>query len=235
MFTLGVIADIHGNLEAFDGILEHMIDNYTITKLVCLGDIVGYGPSPIECIERTFDVCTEIIKGNHDEAISKAFIPDHFNPIATETSKWHIQQLKPWHDYKKRLYSLSPIHSFTHKQKNFSLIHGGPSFPLDEYVYPDTQDFYELLPFMELTQLDYLLLGHTHKPYARVVEKRMILNPGSVGQPRDNDPRASYAVIDVDKMEAKIERVEYDIGVIEAKLLKQGLPSELAKRLYDGR
>ncbi|MFW9991840.1 MAG: metallophosphoesterase family protein [Candidatus Odinarchaeota archaeon] len=235
MYTLGVIADLHGNLVALDAVLEHMIEKYTVTKLVCLGDLVGYGPCPIQCIERTFEVCTDVIKGNHDEAVSKGLIPDHFNPIATEASEWHIKQLQPWQEYKKRLYSLDPILSFKYKRKNFSLIHGGPSFPMDEYINPDTKNFYELLPFMELTQLDYLLLGHTHKPYVRTVEEKMILNPGSVGQPRDNDPRASYAIIDVDKMEAKIERVEYDINRVEAEIIKKGLPEDLAKRLYEGR
>jgi len=235
MFAFGVISDIHGNMTALDAVLMHMLENYTVTRLACLGDIVGYGPWPVQCLERVFDTCTDIIKGNHDEAVSKAFIPEHFNKIATEATKWHISQLSPWQEYKKKLYSLDPILSFKHKRMNFSLIHGGPSFPLDEYIHVDTPDMYELIPFMELTQLDYLLLGHTHRPFARKIEKRMILNPGSGGQPRDKDARASYAFIDVDRLEAKIERVDYDISKVETAIKEQGLPEELGTRLYDGR
>ncbi|MHA1449041.1 MAG: metallophosphoesterase family protein, partial [Candidatus Hodarchaeales archaeon] len=107
----------------------------------------------------------------------------------------------------------------------------------NEYIYPNTREFDELLPFMELTELNFLLLGHTHSPFIfyREEDKRMILNPGSVGQPRDGDPRASYAVIDIDSMKARIERVEYDIDQVISDMDNLGFPQNLKKRLKLGK
>ena len=116
------------------------------------------------------------------------------------------------------------------------LVHGSPDKPLTEYVYPATASDSRMHHFLDLTQADILILGHTHIPFGLSIGKRLIFNPGSVGQPRDNDPRASYAILEIanDKVNVLIPRVSYDIENAATHIKDAGLPSILAERLFKG-
>lgn len=235
LFSLAAISDIHGNFLALNTVLDHMTAKYPILQLYCVGDIVGYGPQPSECIDKVLKVCKAMVKGNHDEAVGKEEIPKDFNLLAYNACEWHINHLSS--EEKRLLYQLPTMISVEYQGKNITLVHGGPEYPLEQYIYPNQTN--ELIPFMELCSIDIFLMGHTHVPYVRKEildngRELLIINSGSVGQPRDNDPRASYAVIDVKNMEAKIERVPYNIKNVADSITEVGLPVEMGKRLYYG-
>ncbi|MHA2175077.1 MAG: metallophosphoesterase family protein [Candidatus Hodarchaeales archaeon] len=253
IFTLAVISDLHSNLNAYNAVLSHLEENFQeITEILCPGDLVGYGPHPQTIIEAVLsnEKITAVTKGNHDHAIGgggrdianiESYVAN-FNPYAQLAIKWQVEILST--ELKTFLYQLphtrTCLHqSFTNKQ--IGLIHGSPNFPLDEYILPNTPAQKSLFPFMELIDLKVLIMGHTHIPFIdkSIIESSsevlLMLNPGSVGQPRDKDPRASYAVIDLEEMSAEIIRVDYDIEATYQELLIVGLPEFLGERLKSGK
>ena len=240
IFSLGVISDIHSNYVAYKAVIAHMEDNFPeITEILCPGDLVGYCASPIEVVEAVLanSKITAISKGNHDHAIGGGGDNiDKFNAFAKESVKWHVKVLSD--EIKTFLYQLPSSRACMVDKTNIALIHGSPNYPLEEYILFGTEAQKSLFPFMELINYNVLLLGHTHKPF---IDKHpdpdkdmLIINPGSVGQPRDKDPRASYAVIDITTLEAKIVRVKYDIEKVYQQILDAGLPKKNGKRLFKG-
>ena len=229
--------------------MAHMKENFPdIIEILCPGDLSGYGPAPIETIEAILqdERITTITKGNHDHAIGgggqdikniDAYIAN-FNPKAQEAIRWHADVLST--ELKAFLYQLPHYrtcfhHSFSKTQ--IYIIHGSPSFPLDEYILPGSGAQKNLFPFMKLFEINVLLLGHTHIPFIDKKEgetEMLMINPGSVGQPRDKDPRASYAVIDLESMTAEIIRVNYDIESVIKEINRVGLPKFLGERLRKG-
>jgi predicted phosphodiesterase len=240
-----VISDIHSNLTAFQAILQDIEARGGFERIWCLGDIVGYGPDPKECIKllRQYDhIC---VAGNHDwGAIGKIGIDD-FNPEAAIACRWTGQQLDQEDtDYLANL----PL---TISEGDFTLAHGSPREPIWEYVV----SVYVAKVSFNYFQTKFCLVGHSHVPLVfeslapdgdcTVYEfpvgtpmalngNRLIINPGGVGQPRDSDPRASYAIYDSDQRVIWHYRVPYDIASTQQRMREYGLPYGLAARLSRG-
>ncbi|MBI4344842.1 MAG: metallophosphoesterase family protein, partial [Euryarchaeota archaeon] len=165
------------------------------------------------------------ILGNHDYAVLSGDT-SWFNPIAAAAIEWTARDLTQD--------SLGYLRSLPRSYENaIYMVHGSPKNPLEEYVYGDAPD-YQLLEMFDHTRRDIIVLGHTHVPFIRRLGGRLVFNPGSVGQPRDGDPRASYAILDTEEREVEIDRVGYDIDAVARAILDRGLPQPLALRLYGG-
>jgi len=225
-----VISDIHGNLTALNRVLDSS-GGYDLA--ICAGDIVGYGPNPGECVDAIKGLHAACVTGNHDAEVAGG---ESFgaNPAASQAIRIHkrllsTQQTAWLRGLPRRLeLDLAGV--------KVAVFHGSPVQPLREYVFP--HDARMLADhFLELTGTDVIILGHTHMPCEVRTEKGLILNPGSVGQPRDGDPRASYAVMETsgDDVEVTIGRAEYDIDLVASRMRERGLPEVLANRLYHGR
>ena len=232
---IALISDIHSNLEALLAVWREV---KRVDAILCMGDIVGYGPNPNEVVEflreeiekRTF-LC---VRGNHDNAI--AFGAEWaFNPHARQAVRWHQRAMSVENlEFLRRL----PVRGlFTDDTgRSYLLIHGSPRAPLDEYLFPwlPENEFRAVLGYV---RQDDLLVGHTHVPMLRVIDGRRIINPGSVGQPRDGDWRARYGLIDTGKEppdNVSFHRVEYDVEETARKIIEAGLPRFLAERLFEG-
>jgi predicted phosphodiesterase len=240
-----VISDIHGNVVALDAVLAD-VDLEAVDQIWCLGDLVGYGPSPNQCINRLREFSDyHCVAGNHDwAAISRIDIAE-FNPSAQMACRWAGQQLSPENrDYLERL----PTRIV---QGNCTLVHGSPREPIWEYIiYPSTAQ----LNF-QFFDSHLCFVGHTHAPAVfheetstqkfeisipvadqpiRIDDNRLIVNPGSVGQPRDGDPHAAYMILDEEARIIEYHRVSYDIALTQDLMLEKGLPDSLISRLAFG-
>ncbi len=238
-----IIADVHGNLTAFEAVLDDMERRGGVDEIWCLGDVVGYGPDPHECLERLRQYNHVCVAGNHDwAAIGKISIAD-FNPDAALACQWTTGQLN-----KKDVRYLEKL-PLALDRDIFKLVHGSPREPIWEYIM-STGIARENFSFF---QSPYCLVGHTHVPlvfkeedgsctFSRLVdniglalgESRLIINPGGVGQPRDGDPRASYALYDSDTKMVRLYRITYDIAAVQDRMMRKGLPVRLAVRLQHG-
>lgn len=239
-----VVSDIHANFAALEAVLN---DAGRVDKVWCLGDVVGYGPDPDECIERLRAYDLVCLGGNHDfAAVGKLDVED-FSSDAQKAIVWTQRQLSPAN--RAWLETLSP--AIILAEYGVTLVHGSPRDPLWEYVsMPDVAR--QCLTKME-TQIG--LFGHTHMPIIfrkptfltgistefPVVNEplalnldRMLINPGSVGQPRDDDPRAAYAIVDLDAMTLTHHRVLYDVSATQGKMKQAKLPGGLVRRLRFG-
>ena len=239
-----VIADIHGNLAALQAVLADARLHGGIDVLWCLGDLVGYGPQPGDCIETIGGLNAVVIAGNHDRGAIGKLNTSYFNPAAAEVLQWTAEQLTPAQaDYLGRLPLIM-------EYEQFLLVHGSPSDPLLEYILSAgiaERNF-------DLHAFKYCMAGHSHIPVAFrnendggkpiglqpgvglvLGDRRMIVNPGSVGQPRDGDPRASYGVYDTEANMFRLQRVEYDIQATQDAMMAAGLPIRLITRLGQGR
>jgi predicted phosphodiesterase len=249
-YTLAVISDIHANIVALEAVFEDIKKQFPeVIELLCPGDLVGYGPNPHEVLERILgeNKLTAITKGNHDHGVGLARDPVHFASYIEKFNK-HAQmaigfQVSMLDDEEKTfLYQLPTSRTCLHNtfDTRISIIHGSPEYPLDEYILPNTPSQKDLFPFMEMFEIGILLLGHTHIPFIdKIFSQEMgfellMCNPGSVGQPRDKDPRASYAVIDLGNMNAEIIRVDYDIDETCKRQAATGFPEYLSDRLQKG-
>lgn len=238
-----ILADIHSNLEALQAVLEDIKGRGGAEEMWCLGDVVGYGPDPRECIKLLRQHEHLCVAGNHDWAAIGKMDTSHFNPEAAAACHWTAEQLTPGdRDYLSNL----PL---TLQRNEFTLVHGSPREPIWEYL---------VTPESARANFDYFetrfcLIGHSHSPLLIVLKnddcrlsrlphqlllkehnRRLIVNCGSVGQPRDGDPRASYALLDTTQEELLHFRVDYDIAATQAKMLDNGLPLRLANRLAVG-
>ncbi len=238
-----IIADIHANLAAFTAVLEDIEHRGGVEEIWCLGDVVGYGPDPHQCLELLRQYKHVCVAGNHDwGAIGKADIAN-FNPDAAAACRWTAQQLSP--EDKQYLESLPLVI----EKDGFTLVHGSPREPIWEYLI-STSIASVNFPFF---QSPYCLVGHSHVPlvfkdeggacaFSRLLpnvglmlgKNRLIINPGGVGQPRDGDSRASYAIYDGETKLVRLYRLPYDIEATQDKMVQQGLPIRLAVRLKHG-
>jgi diadenosine tetraphosphatase ApaH/serine/threonine PP2A family protein phosphatase len=239
-----VLSDIHSNLEAFQAVLD---DAGPVDQVWCLGDVVGYGPDPNGCVELLRSLPHLCTAGNHDWAtLGKLDLRD-FNPDAREANLWNRQQLTPE--------NLAYLEALPEKlvDGQFTLIHGSPRFPIWEYIiYASTAQ----LSF-EHFDTPFCFVGHTHTPVIfRLVKEgdaekckamspslngpialgseRMIINPGSVGQPRDGDPHASYVILDTNALTFEHRRVEYSVEKTQAMMMEHNMPLRLVLRLGYG-
>ena len=241
---IAILADIHSNLEALSAVLADAREHGSVDEVWCLGDTVGYGPDPNACLDKILGMNHVLVAGNHDlAAVGKISLAD-FNPYAAEACRWTTTQLS--HEHSEHLANL-PLRV---ERTPFTLVHGSPRDPVWEYVLS-----------LDIAQACFdhfttpcCLVGHSHIPFIcrqgqRVAElvdaplgsgvplgqERLIVNPGSVGQPRDGDPRASYAIYHTEENSLEFRRVPYDLVATQRKMRLAGLPEYLGERLQYGR
>jgi predicted phosphodiesterase len=236
-----IIADIHGNLDAFEVVLED-IRNQKATHVVCLGDVVGYNARPKECLKIVRDMNIPCVKGNHDEYCSSEDALDGFNPHAADAVMWTRQQLSD----EERIW-LRDL-KYSRMAANFTMVHATLDGPERwGYVF-DKLAAAASFPYQN-TQVCFF--GHTHVPLAFMRDttvrggtyskfkidpsKKYFINVGAVGQPRDNNPRAAYVIYDLDAGTIELRRLDYDITAAQQKILEAGLPERLAERLAYGK
>ena len=239
-----LIADIHANLAAFTAVLDDIEHQGGVAELWCLGDIVGYGPDPCQCIELLRQRKHICVAGNHDlAAIGKLALAD-FNPDAAVACRWTAQQLSA-----EDIEYLGGLPRVIERD-DFTLVHGSPREPVWEYLV-STGSARESFGYFNTK---FCLVGHSHMPLifrqgedggcsfvplttgiGQVLGKnRMIVNPGGIGQPRDGDPRASYAIYDSGSSVVRLYRVAYDINATQVRMTKHNLPMRLVVRLEHG-
>jgi predicted phosphodiesterase len=238
-----ILSDIHSNLPALETVLQSA-RKQGYDRVWCLGDIVGYGPDPNECVAQVERLGAVSIAGNHDWGALGRISLDDFNPDAQRASLWTRDELTPemvaYLDECPELWV----------EGDFTLAHGSPRHPIWEYIQLPSVAAANFHHF----DTPYCLVGHTHVPVVytaleghgadiafpslesplALTRDRMIINPGSVGQPRDGDPRASYAILDQAKATIEFYRVDYPIDRVQAKIMGRGLPRRLAARLALG-
>jgi len=225
---IGVIADPHSNLAALQAVLKQMPK---VDDIICAGDLVGYGAEPNEVIDLANRRKVRAVLGNHDYGAITRDVAG-FNPFAAKAVLWTADKLSK--ENVRYLRGLREELTLTFGSRRVHVVHGSPRDHLYEYVFPDLPNR-ELLELTRNVNADVIILGHTHLPMQRVIQGKLVLNPGGVGQPRDRDPKASYMILTLDdEISVKHERVEYDIERTAKKIEAAGLPSELATRLYFG-
>lgn len=240
-----VISDIHSNLEALTASLSE-IDRIKADRIVCLGDIVGYNPNPNECIELLRERNIQCVMGNHDSRVAGLEDAADFNLLAARSIEWTRGVLTPEN---REFLAALPRSRFI--DGRFLAIHGGVN-DTDQYIFGARDALRNFNLMRELKkQTRVCFYGHTHV-HAAFVEKdgeahlleenelklekgfRYLLNPGAIGQPRDRDPRASFALYDTDASLVSFRRLDYDIQRTAASIVEAGLPERLAERLKLG-
>lgn len=269
-----IISDIHANLEALQAVLDD-IERREAREIVCLGDVVGYGPNPRECLDLVAERCRFTLMGNHDHAV--LYEPSNFNTAAERACYWTRQVLESEADPQRRKQRWQFLGKFPVRMKELDVlfVHASPRRPINEYIFPEDVFTNPQKVVANFERLDARLcfLGHTHqpgvflddpyfdppdelpdRPFYEVDEERAIINVGSVGQPRDKDPRASYVLVhdrdrNHDGAESLVEaalscsveqvefvRIEYDVETTVKKILAEPeLDDLLGHRLYEGR
>lgn len=239
----GIISDIHSNLEALNTVLNQL---FRADKIVCLGDLVGYGPNPNECVEKIRELNIPVVAGNHDKAVTCQLDPKWFNQNARAAVTWTQRLIFQENlDYLKQLPLMLD-------EDGFQLVHGSLNSPLEEYI---TSIADALSTFSKMTK-PLCFVGHSHIPLyiARKADgdfvggdlsdgeevlaenyDKVIINVGAIGQPRDGDPRASYGLYDSKTKLFSLHRVEYNIDQTQQKMKAVNLPDHLIERLQRGR
>lgn len=228
MVKIGLISDIHSNLAALEAVLNDMPK---VDRVICAGDLVGYGAEPNEVVELVRSRGIQASMGNHDYAVVTKDFSD-LKSVAAEAALWTSRQLSP-----ENLQYLSTLPTQLRLKLGKSrlyVVHGSPRDHLGEYIFPDISN-QELSQLVGGLEEDTIILGHTHRPMKRMILGKLVVNPGGVGQPRDRNPKPSYAVLAIDgDVDVEIKRVEYDIESTAKKIMAAGLPEELADRLFFG-
>jgi predicted phosphodiesterase len=239
---VAVFSDVHANLAALEAVLD-AIDAESPDRLWCLGDLIGYGPKPNECtavVRERADVC---LCGNHDLGILGTIDLSEFSGDAGFAARWTQEVLEP--DARAFLGTLEP----TGRADGVALYHGSARDPVWEYVLSGDAAYATL----RLTTEQIVLVGHSHVALEvrlhellvegglaaagtqlELADARWVMNPGSVGQPRDGDPRAAWMLLDLEAQRAEFRRVDYDIERTQAEMRAVGLPEPLVTRLAAG-
>ena len=241
-----VISDIHANLPALQATFE-AIDDVGVDEIWCLGDVIGYGAEPDACADLVRERCAVCLVGNHDLAVLGALDVTAFSEAAAEAVRWTRENISP--GTLEMLRELEP----SAEREGVALFHASPRDPIWEYVLSVEQadDCFDVQPQR------IALIGHSHvalfftRPAAEergevrgaqssddtlldLAEGQWLINPGSVGQPRDGDPRAAWLELDTGEQTSRFHRVHYDIGLAAASISSAGLPRRLADRLHVG-
>jgi len=216
---VGAISDVHGNRVALEAVLSDMP---SVDALVCAGDVVGYNPWPGDCVDAVRGRAVPTVMGNHDRAVAtgSAF---RFNSMA----KAGVEHARAVLDDDQLDWLAGLPDERTLHDGRLKVVHGHPEDP-DRYTYP--RDFSADL----LGDESVLLLGHTHVQAAEEYANGIVCNPGSVGQPRDGDPRAAYAVLDLAEPSVELHRVEYDVSAVQRAVREAELPEKIGRRLERG-
>ncbi len=236
-----ILGDIHSNWEALTAVLadaeSHGVDTY-----VCVGDIVGYNANPAECLEKIRSLCVAVVRGNHDHYVSHDECLEDFHPLAANVIDWTRRQLsREQIQYLKNLRLSRMVDGFT-------IVHSTLDMPEKWGYVIDALDADANFNYQTSSVCFH---GHTHVPVVferqgRVVRssfttfnttlgRKCFINTGSVGQPRDGDPRASYVIYEPSARRVDLRRVEYDIATTQRKIIEAGLPERLARRLEQGK
>jgi predicted phosphodiesterase len=239
-----VLADIHANAAAERAVVEAAGAHGGYDEVWCLGDVVGYGPDPSECISFVREKCSLCVAGNHDLAVAGVIGTEAFNEDAAQAVLWSRAQLTPGEkDYLAGL----PLRA---EHGGFTLVHGSLRDPVWEYVWsPQVAE-----GSLALLNSGVCLVGHTHIPavfaergkeaaveelaapdIAALGDRKCLLNPGAVGQPRNGDPGASFAIIDTVARTFSLLRTPYDVRSVQSRMKERGLPRRLIERLSLGR
>jgi predicted phosphodiesterase len=244
-----LLSDIHSNLEALEACLALAQGKYD--RVLCLGDLVGYGPDPNAVIEKVAPLASVILRGNHDKACAGQIDTSAFNPHARAASEWTRHELTPQHFAFLRRLPAGPV-----QLDGFQIVHGSPRDE-DEYILGPGQAFM----LLKSPETQVVCFGHTHyqggfmiSPQGRyesicptlgkdglilslTVENqgRYLFNPGSIGQPRDGEWRAAFAILDPERRSISYFRASYDLPKTQEKMTKAGLPEVLIQRLQYGR
>lgn len=256
--SVAIISDVHANAEALKTVLAD-IDRRGLKRIISLGDIIGYGPDPLECVDLVRTRCEWSLMGNHD--FSVLYEPTNFNPGAEQAAYWTRSQFDAEPDPAKRAARYEFLGQLRVRVMDkvpgteipLLAVHGSPRRPINEYIFPDdcisapdkVSTIFERVPKLAV-------VGHTHVPGVftdepdfyppqeltdaayRFTEEKAIINVGSVGQPRDMDPRACYTILHTDRIE--FVRLEYNIKATADKIKAIGPLSDwLGDRLYEGR
>lgn len=237
-----ILADIHANLEALQAVLADTREQQC-THYVCLGDVVGYGPNPNECLQIIRDLDCPTVMGNHDEYCSSDKELTGFNPMAAEGIKWTRAQLST--EEKEWLRSLKYVRIV----ESFTMVHATLDLP-ERWAY--VFDKLAAASSINYQRTPVCFNGHTHIPIAFVrgdkglqgglyskikieVARKYFINVGSIGQPRDRNPKAAYVTFDLINNVIELRRLDYDIGTTQKKIRDAGLPPSLADRIAIGR
>lgn len=237
---IAVLSDIHGNLPALEAVLAALKPYDAVWQL---GDIVGYGPQPDEVVALLVDENATGVRGNHDAAAIGALDTDSFNDDARAAVEWTAERIEP---QTREWLTALPERAV---EEPFTLVHGSPRDPTWEYVFTASIARGNLTSF----DTDHCLVGHTHIPVVyreqggrmeavqvddgdrfKLGRQRAIVNPGSVGQPRDGDPRASAMLLDTDRQTLEWRRIQYPIERVQKLMAERKLPARLARRLEFG-
>ena len=248
-----LISDIHGNLEALEAVRAD-IDVQNIDEILCLGDVVGYSPNPRECLDTVMEIAKVTILGNHDQAV--LFDPDGFNPVALQAVFWTREQLDlstSTPEQTNRRWDFLGELPQKHEDRDFLFVHGSVREPTNEYVFPE--DIYNTVKMNDCFGRiqRFVFQGHTHIPGIfrtgpdfvapeefgyeyPLTDEKMMCNVGSVGQPRDGDPRACYVIIDEEAKLLTYHRIDYPCDKTAEKIYNiPSLDNMLGNRLKDGR
>ncbi|XAM01373.1 metallophosphoesterase family protein [Phycisphaeraceae bacterium D3-23] len=247
-----IISDIHGNIDALNVVIAD-IEARGVDRIVCLGDIIGYGPNPLECLDTVIDKCDFAMMGNHDFAV--LYEPTSFNTTAEAAAFWTRKQFEeePDADMRRKRYEYLGNLLVRKWEEGTLYVHASPRRPINEYIFPDdvvSAPNKMSSIFDRITERCFV--GHTHvtgvftdEPdfyppadlggaYKWGTDDKAIVNPGSVGQPRDRDPRASYAIMTDEQVE--FVRLEYDVNAVVEKVKAiDDLSDFLGQRLVEGR
>jgi len=220
---IGLISDIHSNYIALEKVLEKL---NACDEIYCAGDIVGYYPFPNEVVETLIEEGIKSVVGNHDRAVVDSDFSG-MNPVARIAGEFTRKVIE-----KKNLEWLAKL-PISIESEYFSMYHGMPSddeSAYDVYIFPGDP---LIEAFLENSDRN-IIVGHTHIQFIEEHHGRAFINPGSVGQPRDGDPRAAYAIFNTETGKIRLERVEYNIEEVCEAVLKAGLPETLCSRLFEG-
>ena len=250
--STAIISDIHSNVDALRVVLDD-IDHRHVERIVCLGDIIGYGPDPVPCLDLVMDRCQWAMMGNHDFAV--LYEPTSFNTSAEQACFWTRRQfeLEPDASKRKKRWEYMGNLSIRRFDEGSTWVHASPRRPINEYIFPDDVVTAPVKIHQIFDRIEQrCFCGHTHvagvftdEPdfyppsdlggdYTFREDEKCIINPGSVGQPRDRDPRASYAIVHDDRVE--FVRLDYDIqAVIDKVNAIPDLTEFLGQRLLEGR
>ena len=239
---IAVVSDVHANLLALEAVLGAI---GSVDAIWHLGDIVGYGPEPQAVMDRLRGAGAIGVRGNHDDAAGGSDSIEQFNPDGRRAMEWTRSRISE----RARIYLAGLPERRVPDGSPFTLVHGSPRDPIWEYLVSTSMAQSNLAAF----ETPYCLVGHTHVPVVfreqrgkmqstrvhdgDVLEldaRRLIVNPGSVGQPRDHDPRSSYLTIDTEAARVTWHRVAYDVRATQAAMIAAGLPKGLADRLKSG-
>ena len=236
-----ILGDIHSNWEALTAVLAdaeaHGVDTY-----VCVGDVVGYNANPAECLEKIRSLCVAVVRGNHDHYVSHDECLEDFHPLAANVIDWTRRQLS-----REQIQYLKNLR-FSRMVDGFTIVHSTLDMPEKWGYVIDALDADANFNYQTSSVCFH---GHTHVPVVferqgRVVRssfttfnttlgRKCFINTGSVGQPRDGDPRASYVIYEPSARRVDLRRIEYDIATTQRKIIEAGLPERLARRLEQGK